>query len=533
MIIETMLKKYAPALVVVASIILCLASFRLYLVQSSQQLGLEFKAQNAAELSSSDTYALASRLNFLSSAIHWSCLKGVRKDQSFFEKAQGYCGPLPWQQVITIQNTPTNDVQITISLRLPTTLELGCIGFILLQFLLLVSLLQTTRAQERERHEVLSAKLKAEADLGKLAAQVSHDIRSPLASLQSVIYHTQGLKEETRTEIREAVNRIRDIANGLLNQGKKTETSIISDETPSGFSTEALSTEWVAALVDPIISEKRNQHRGLNIEFDSSSGYGLFSSVQPIEFRRVLSNLLNNSIEALNPQGKLSVQISQIEDSISIRIHDNGKGMPPEVLAKLGQRGFSSGKEGTESGSGLGVAHAMNTVQAWRGSLKYESEVGKGTTAIITLPLATPPRWFTQELIILPGATVIVVDDDQGIHSLWKSRISDVTFLDFYSGDELIKWFRQTYGMVESPVYLFDYELIGSNQTGLDLIDMIGSSKDSILITSRWNEASIRERCQRFGIRLLPKSMAPFIPIKQALASGAAVEPNAINNEQA
>ena len=68
-------------------------------------------------------------------------------------------------------------------------------------------------------------------------------------------------------------------------------------------------------------------------------------------------------------------------DLIQIQVSDNGKGIPPEILPKLMQRGSTHGKRG---GSGLGLYHAKTTLQSWDGDLKIESK--SGTTVSLILP---------------------------------------------------------------------------------------------------------------------------------------------------
>ena len=58
-----------------------------------------------------------------------------------------------------------------------------------------------------------------------------------------------------------------------------------------------------------------------------------------------------------------------------------------------------------------------------------------------------------------------------------------------------------------------DYELICATETGLDLIEELGIQKQSILVTSHYEETEIRSRCEKQGILLIPKSMSGFVPI--------------------
>jgi hypothetical protein len=67
---------------------------------------------------------------------------------------------------------------------------------------------------------------------------------------------------------------------------------------------------------------------------------------------------------------------------------------------------------------------------------------------------------------------------------------------------------------VEECLFLIDLEIIGQAESGLDLIEQLGIQDLSILITSHFDEHEVRQRCEDLGVRLIPKSMAGFVPIK-------------------
>ena len=128
----------------------------------------------------------------------------------------------------------------------------------------------------------------------ELASQVAHDIRSPLSALNMMVSTMKDLPEDKRLILRGAVQRINDIANGLLKHGKD----------PMGSANTQINVAeptMLVALLDNIVSEKRVQYRDkINVEIEGNlaKGYGLFSEVNPTELSRVISNLVNNLIEA-------------------------------------------------------------------------------------------------------------------------------------------------------------------------------------------------------------------------------------------
>jgi hypothetical protein len=68
----------------------------------------------------------------------------------------------------------------------------------------------------------------------------------------------------------------------------------------------------------------------------------------------------------------------------------------------------------------------------------------------------------------------------------------------------------------KTALYLADYELLGHRETGLSLIESLNLGSRAVLVTSRFEEEHVRAGCERLGVRLIPKSMAGFVPISFA-----------------
>ncbi len=249
------------------------------------------------------------------------------------------------------------------------------------------------------RLKAFEAERKLNLRLVSLAAQVAHDIRSPLAALGAAT-KSLALPADQRTLIDGAVGRMQAIANDLLHRYRapgaeveaKAEICPLSD------------------LIEQVIAEKRIQHKdkpGVAIEF--GSGDGIKAAVDPCEFQRIVSNLVNNAVEAIDKGGTVSVTLSALDGKALLSVKDDGKGIPPEILAKLGQKGETHGKAG---GTGLGLYHAKQTVEEWGGTLATNSESGKGTAVTIELPRA--------ERSAAPSVAVLL-DDDPLVHMNWKT----------------------------------------------------------------------------------------------------------------
>jgi signal transduction histidine kinase len=103
--------------------------------------------------------------------------------------------------------------------------------------------------------------------------------------------------------------------------------------------------------------------------------------------RHILNNLLSNALK-YSPEGKRVIfEVTVEEESFKIRVEDEGIGIPEEDLKHLFEPFHRAGNVGTISGTGLGLAITKQSVETHGGTIAVESEVGVGTTFIVTIPL--------------------------------------------------------------------------------------------------------------------------------------------------
>jgi len=370
--------------------------------------------------------------------------------------------------------------------------------------------------------------LELHAALGKMAAQIAHDIRSPLAALSTVLADLSSIPEDRRLMIRMAAQRINDIANLLLEKNRPRNKL---DATAVNASTEVSSRQSVliSHLIDSILTEKRIQYRDkieIKIEavFEKDSHF-LFSRVNEIEMKRILSNLINNAVESLLAKGDITVRLSASERSdlsvnekseMIISVEDTGKGIPADVLPRLGVMGASFDKA---EGSGLGLHHAKTQIEKWSGKMILASHEGAGTTVRLCLPIAESPDWFVDKITVKPEMTVVIVDDESTIHQLWENRFAKVGaekcgvhIVHLSTPDQLKAYVQREYDPLNS-LFLVDYEFMNERITGLQIIKELKIQKHSILVTSRYEEISTKIDSMEPNIKLMPKSMAGFIAL--------------------
>ena len=268
--------------------------------------------------------------------------------------------------------------------RLRSSLRYSELNQTLDSFLKLLTRIQT--------EESLRIKAEKDATLAAVASQVAHDVRSPLAALNMALLSSDQISEEDRIILRSALQRINDIANELLSRSKSNDFDLRSLPAPRQSGLMAHDPIMLVAVVESLLREKRMQFRdkpNVEIKEEMSAGSDFFVRMAPSDLARVISNLINNSVEAFDGrQGLVTVALDRVGDMIRLLIRDNGKGMPKEILQRLGEKRVTHDKVGSDSGSGLGVRHARTMVENAGGKLYIESEIGIGTTVTLVFPKA-------------------------------------------------------------------------------------------------------------------------------------------------
>jgi len=213
------------------------------------------------------------------------------------------------------------------------------------------------------KEQVRNERLQAQADM---AYQVLHDIRSPLAALSIVANAPGESSSSIRPIIKSAANRICEIVDELKKK----------NVTPN-FKEKVVLYEEVMAIV----SEKRARYQSkpdLKIVTEAVNGLGQSAKIlaEGSALRRVLSNLIDNSVDALPNGGTVTLKVYSNSKQATVEISDDGIGIPTEKLPTLGQKGNTFAKE---NGSGLGLYYSFEKIREWGGSIKVDSVVGRGT----------------------------------------------------------------------------------------------------------------------------------------------------------
>ena len=230
--------------------------------------------------------------------------------------------------------------------------------------------------------------IEIEASLSVMAAQVAHDIRSPLALLNTVTRRGIGAPPEEKELINMAVSRIRGIFDRLQIQSTIVNNSASARSSLNPKTQVAReSIESLEEVLHSILQEKiATLTPSKKIEFTKTrQGVSALHVIcEKVEFGRIISNLIDNSIDSIAHSGSIHLHIEIASKRILVRILDSGRGVDSSFISRIGEKGATFGKPG---GSGLGIFHAKCSVENWGGGLEIESSQGVGTTVCIHLLL--------------------------------------------------------------------------------------------------------------------------------------------------
>jgi signal transduction histidine kinase len=230
---------------------------------------------------------------------------------------------------------------------------------------------------ERMREAVLDdARLRVRS-LETIGARVGHELKNPLTAIKGLLplLFPDGNDERSKERfevVRQQVNRMEETVRGYLSFSRPLDDL-------------QLESVVVVDLIRDVfgVLEGRAHAAGVTLELD---GDVVAIEGDTHRLRDALINLVSNAIDATPRNGLVHVSACEDRERTRVDIADNGRGMTPEVLSRLGRPFFTT----KEHGTGLGVVLARGTVEQHGGSLTFASTVGRGTTATIVLPARVP-----------------------------------------------------------------------------------------------------------------------------------------------
>ncbi|MFC1571648.1 ATP-binding protein [Candidatus Margulisiibacteriota bacterium] len=236
--------------------------------------------------------------------------------------------------------------------------------------------IENARAYRKiEELGVMMARSEKLAALGKLAGVISHELRNPLSAIKSAAYYISMKVGDVKDS--KVKKHLSIIAKEVDNS-----TRIIEDILAYA---RIRMPEFEKTESGPVVQEALNLVPAPpNIKTDFKADKNLpFVLADRSQLRQVFSNLISNAYEAMPNGGALSISARIINDAIEIKFKDSGAGIPAENFKKIFDMLFTTKVKGT--GFGLAICHTI--IDGHNGTIGVESEVGRGTTFTVSLPV--------------------------------------------------------------------------------------------------------------------------------------------------
>jgi signal transduction histidine kinase len=251
------------------------------------------------------------------------------------------------------------------------------------------------------------------ASIGQLAAGVAHEINNPVGYIFSNfgtlenylndLFQMLSIYEAAEKDIApKAMAEIAATRNKIELDFLKEDIPVLMQQSKEGiarvrkivqdlkdFSRVDASQEWQwADLHQGIDSTLNIVNNEIKYKADVVKNYGTVPEVEclPSQINQVVMNLVVNACHAIGPErGKITITTRQEGEIVSIEVTDTGSGIPKDVISRIFDPFFTTKPVG--KGTGLGLSLSYGIVKKHNGKIEVASEVGKGTTFTISLPI--------------------------------------------------------------------------------------------------------------------------------------------------
>jgi len=232
-----------------------------------------------------------------------------------------------------------------------------------------------------ESRERISTQLQVSermAQLGRITAGVAHEVKNPLNSMRLWLENLKATLPSTGDEMPQQAVRVLDSEIDRLDTVVK---RFLDFTRPPDMHQEETS---LKELLEDVLAIERPRMDKANVKVTARFAEVPCVLADKQLLKQALMNLFLNAVAAMQGGGHLPVLLARHGDMAEIDIQDTGRGIAPEHKQRIFQLFFTT----HPGGSGIGLASTFRTVQLHNGNIEFESEVGRGTTFRIELPLA-------------------------------------------------------------------------------------------------------------------------------------------------
>ncbi len=223
----------------------------------------------------------------------------------------------------------------------------------------------------------------------ELTAAISHDLRTPLASVRAMVEALDDHVVEDAGEVkryygtmRREIERLSSMIDDLFELARMDAGALELERRPVTLQ------EVAAEVVDAMQAQAKQAGVALALRVDGNPNE---LSLDGARIERVAANLVRNALEHAPAGGRVAVRVFAENGWAALEVTDNGEGMEPDVIERVWDRFYRGErsrqrKQGAADGAGLGLAIVRGFVEAHGGTVEAESSPGQGTTFTVKLP---------------------------------------------------------------------------------------------------------------------------------------------------
>jgi signal transduction histidine kinase len=221
--------------------------------------------------------------------------------------------------------------------------------------------------------------------LESIAARLAHELKNPLAAIKSLVQlqaetNRGDVRSHRRFEVMASeVVRMESILREYLTFARPLDELELADVN-------------IESVVEDVVAVLAGRADLAGVQLDRRGRSGVVRA-DGRQLKEALLNLTANALEATPRGGRVTLLYDVGQDAVRMAVRDTGKGMTPTVAARVGTPFFTT----REGGTGLGVVIARSAIVQHGGTLEFDSRPQIGTSALITLPLATAGAWTEAE----------------------------------------------------------------------------------------------------------------------------------------
>lgn len=359
-----------------------------------------------------------------------SCLKSIEAKNYIDQKVLDVSYDLP--ETTILSTVRANGVSFAIFFS-------TMLGFLSLAYWLLKRI-SKAHTETLVKIENLHSLNKSSENLLQITRTLAHNLKSPLAAIKMFHDLTESKLDTDEKKILSATHEsISHMVDKLIEQ--KTMKAELS---PVPLS---------SALESVIGMKKIEYKRTHSIEIKMDVADDLYSIVNEAEFMSIISNLVNNSIEASKEDAPIKITVSASQDAhaVVVKIKDNGVGIAPHVLQSI----FKYGRSTKPKGKGCGLYHAKDMIEAWCGKIMIDSVENQFTEVTIKLPVYHRPK------------EIILIDNENLNLYTWQgmAKKNQIAFKGYKNSKD---FFANAPTVKDEVAVYVDYDL--DDENGLDVV---------------------------------------------------------------